>query len=894
MKIVSRRGIETARRISSLDNPIYETEGASFLKIPFPGCTMEEFIPDCTEGEYVPQFGRLGRNGDGFGVFAPYCGRYQGAEYIDHQVLGKTLAVKLSVEHGMSMPPFEPLKSDAPESDEVIRAAKRSGIIDETDGRPLYQKLIEIRDNKPDIIFADCIEDECCETASIALLLEHGEQIAKGLELAAVAAGVWKYFIAASKIKGHFKAIRQKYLNAEVIFTEGKYPVRSAVRNFYSKKKVAFLGANACLQLCCAVEMGSCQTTCIVTVEGDCVKHPSNLEVAVGTPISHLIEICVLSSEPKCIIAGDIINGCAVTDPMTPVVPSMKCIVAMENPPEIKETSCTKCGRCANNCPQNLLPYRLTDAVNSGNEKLADELQITKCDGCGACSFSCPSGINIRAIIKGADMDIANQDAELFEAKPALLPEKTETGKEKEGLAASSLPEPSEAPAQESDTGETDRKSQIIGLEVLSAINQSESEKEQNQIPYNPQSSYVYTPLHDDGIEGLIQSSDSSDTTVSLNEEYKIKDYSEYLDIDFSIFDTSGSHDVSAYDGSEQDRSAEETMTAEDNAEHVSGYTDELPSIVRRESDGDAAGNIDETVHDEPEKAEKDVEPDGVKKKLQRLFRRRSGRRGYEQATDGAEKTTSPESDLNPEEQPNGEANEDGIVFDLSGFRVAGVSDRAESPDGQGFLLNIDTITRKLSDINHEEEPDGISSEAADLYAADPSDDQKRGQPADAQNEMPPEASVDTLLYSEAGQMSTDTEPGKQMTYAQTNGYLYEDESNTQTAADSDDSSDEFDFDAFMSSINDDIEKTNRTLEQIRDLLGPEFDDTGEDKAYPPESKADSDGSESRSEDVSSGHNEKRDSASDQKSSRAIYDFSAGESDDLNDLMSVFDLLDRK
>lgn len=713
MKIISRKGIRTIRRYSSLENPIYEVESPDFLKIPFPDCSMEDFTPRYSEGDYVPQYGLLGTNNDGFGIYAPNCGRYEGVEYSEHEILGKTLVINFTVEHGMSANPFKPTDSTAPDSDEVVFIAKRAGIIDEIDNVPLYQKLLDIREKKIGVLIADAIEDECYETSCFAQLIEQGDEIGKGIELAAIACGVWDYKIAVTVPREYSKGIRKKYGNAEVVFAEGKYPVHHAVKEGFGKKTVEFIGAGACAQLCKAMDEGSCQTTCVVTVDGDCVRRPANLRVAIGTPVSYLIEACRLLTEPKNIIIGDMLNGRIITDPTTPVLPSMKCILAMNTMLTSKTHECTKCGRCANDCPQNLLPFKLMGAIEKGNNKLVEELQISKCIECGVCSLVCPSGIDVKSVIAATRAGIDYREFNTIDSYDEYEAPVSDTDESKAVEAAVSEPE---TVIQTDDIPTDTDENTIDAMEVLGAINEAESE-ENEQLPDALQTRYTYTPLHDEGIDDLVESIDISNTVVSVDDEYEERDYSEYLNLDFG---------------------------EQDNIEASSSNDDSID------------GNMDDTQSEQIDFASK----------LTQMF---GNFNDIGQETEGSESISSdePEDISDTSSEKSSETDSADFVLDLEDMAIDDIYTEEDTPDQQEFVVDIDDK----------------SYNPQDDFALE-------------QNSVSPD-------------------------------YLHEDavisaqhEQDSEVKDNSGDSSDDlFDFDSFFKSINEDIEKSNKALQQISDIM---------------------------------------------------------------------------
>ncbi len=124
---------------------------------------------------------------------------------------------------------------------------------------------------------------------------------------------------------------------------------------------------------------GDCHTTCVVTIDGNCISRSANLRVPIGTSLSYLLDICKLKEDPKYIIIGDLVSGKTITDTDMPVIPGMNCILALKDIDHVKTQICTSCGRCAENCPSNLLPFKARNAMINRNYKQLDRMLVNRC-----------------------------------------------------------------------------------------------------------------------------------------------------------------------------------------------------------------------------------------------------------------------------------------------------------------------------------------------------------------------------------------------------------------------------------------------------------------------------------------------------------------------------------
>jgi electron transport complex protein RnfC len=131
-----------------------------------------------------------------------------------------------------------------------------------------------------------------------------------------------------------------------------------------------------------------------ITVDGNAIKNPKNVEVLIGTPINELIGFCGgYRRIPKKIIMGGPMMGRAIYDDSVAIIKSNNAILAFDEEWATvpKETVCINCGRCVKACPMMLMPTTIFKAYDKKDVEALKKLNVTLCMECGSCSYVCPA-----------------------------------------------------------------------------------------------------------------------------------------------------------------------------------------------------------------------------------------------------------------------------------------------------------------------------------------------------------------------------------------------------------------------------------------------------------------------------------------------------------------------
>ncbi len=174
-----------------------------------------------------------------------------------------------------------------------------------------------------------------------------------------------------------------------------------------------------------AVLAGRPMISRLVTLTGQGVRTPKNLEVLIGTPVADLIEQAGGYSElaAKLILGGPLM-GFTLSSDAVPVTKAGNCLLATtaeEAPDPAPARPCIRCGECARVCPAKLLPQQIYWYSRAKDLEKAQDYHLFDCIECGCCSHVCPANIPLVQYYRYAKTESWAKEQEKRKAEQAKL-----------------------------------------------------------------------------------------------------------------------------------------------------------------------------------------------------------------------------------------------------------------------------------------------------------------------------------------------------------------------------------------------------------------------------------------------------------------------------------------
>ena len=297
-------------------------------------------------------------------------------------------------------------------SKEEIRSyVKEAGIVGLGGaGFPTHVKLTPKDDTKIDYVIVNGAECEPYLTSDYRMMLEEPEKIVGGLKIMLSLFEKAKGIIAIEDNKPEaikkLQELASKEENIEIYALKTKYPqggerqlvYATTGRKLNSKKLPSDVGCvvdnvDTVIAIYNAVAKSTPLIRRIITVSGDAVKNPQNFNVAIGIDYWEILEAAGgFTERPEKMVSGGPMMGIALYSCNVPVMKTSSALLGfLKDKAAVEESPCIRCGKCAEKCPLQLMPFQLAALSDRLDEDGFVKMDGMECCGCGCCSYICPA-----------------------------------------------------------------------------------------------------------------------------------------------------------------------------------------------------------------------------------------------------------------------------------------------------------------------------------------------------------------------------------------------------------------------------------------------------------------------------------------------------------------------
>lgn len=305
--------------------------------------------------------------------------------------------------------------------EEIVGLIREAGVVGMGGaGFPTHVKLSPKEPDKIEYVIANCAECEPYLTSDYRRMLEEPEKLVDGLKVMLRLFDHAKGILAVEDNKPDCIAALKKLVANEPDITvkalKTKYPQGAERQLIYAVTGRAINSSMLPADAGCivdnvdtvvainqAVREGKPLMHRIVTVTGDAVNDPRNFIVRIGTNYQELIEEAGgFKAEPAKIVSGGPMMGFALFGLDVPCTKTSSALLCMteDEVSAYEPSACINCGRCVEVCPGRIVPSKLADFAEHGDDERFLAYNGMECCECGCCSFVCPAKRQLTQSIK--------------------------------------------------------------------------------------------------------------------------------------------------------------------------------------------------------------------------------------------------------------------------------------------------------------------------------------------------------------------------------------------------------------------------------------------------------------------------------------------------------------
>lgn len=309
-----------------------------------------------------------------------------------------------------------PLDDKKATKDEICEHIKMMGIVGcGGAGFPAYMKYQPMK--QTDVLIINAVECEPYLTGDYITVNSHLEELVHGTNILQKAGNCSRVLVCIKEDKkesiAKLKEAFREYPSVTVRPVPNVYPMgweRTLVYEVLKKRydrlpsEVGAIVNNSttAIMVSRAFRKGTPITSKIVTVSGNGIKEPQNVEVKLGTPLKDVLDTCggLVSDAVHVLHGGPMMGKAMINDQVTVNFTTNALTVIIEE--KIDPIACLRCGACVEHCPAGLMPVKIQDAEKAKNLDMMAKLDANSCIECGLCTYVCPSKIDVTENVRRA------------------------------------------------------------------------------------------------------------------------------------------------------------------------------------------------------------------------------------------------------------------------------------------------------------------------------------------------------------------------------------------------------------------------------------------------------------------------------------------------------------
>ena len=430
-------GRRLSRLTRSLSNPTMTVANARIIRLPMRQDAGAEAIPTvkCGDSVAVGQvIGRCPKGEIGCDIHSSVSGT---VTHVGTLRLNGADVEAITIENDMEYraAPFHPftgtLHDASPE--ELIDYIRMSGLTGLGGaGYPVWAKLAAATGRVTKFLVNCCGSEPAC-TSDALLLKESSHDIISGIKvmmkiLRVKHADIYiseHMYREACELINH---IRNRTL-LDVRLTKDKYPqgderqlLAAAFRIElpYNRLPIDSEAVVFSAATCCAVYRtllnGVPMVSKLVTVDGDRLRTPRNLQVPLGISFRDALAACDGDDNITQVIENGLMSG-TMNPPDDSVVTKRTFCITAQNEFHMHSGNlrdCIRCGQCENVCPMRLPVTHIRARWIAGDIKGCADLGIALCVGCGLCSTECCADIPLAELMRSIKAEISANEGRCY------------------------------------------------------------------------------------------------------------------------------------------------------------------------------------------------------------------------------------------------------------------------------------------------------------------------------------------------------------------------------------------------------------------------------------------------------------------------------------------------